>query len=670
MSRINPTNGRAKRYVVLAAVALVPLAVAGLFVGAVSQVDHGVDSIPAAIVNNDKLVTTTAADGKKSQILAGRQLVTELTGKDSPGFDWTITNSKDAKQMLADGEVYAILEVPKDFSKSITSLQSDDPVQADISIQTDDAHNYLTGSVAQVVGDSLVNTFGKDITKQYVEGLTTGLGGLGDALAESSDGASKLADGTTTLADGLGQLSDGAGTAQSGAKKYAAGVDTYTSGVSTIASGVSGYVGGVKTLSSGLNKYVGGVKQLNAGVQQIPAGVDTARDQIVPGVKTFTGGVSTLSAAIAEQVAKLKANPNDATALSTLDQLSTQLSGTAEAGAELPGILTGGFNALGDSLAKQLSKGTKPLVAGGTDLASGAATLASKGGELASGAKALAANGGQLATGADGLVSGFGELKSGASKSASGATKLATGTTKLADGLQSGADQVPSSDDSKQASDVATDPIGLTVQRDNEVSDVGQIIGTLFVPIGLWVGALAVFLVMRPVSRRILSSTVGTGRIALATITRALAITGIQAVVLTIFMHTVLDIRWMLLPATLVFSLVMAFAFTAFHYLLTMWLGRAGLVVSIFLLAIQITSTGGLYPIQLLAGPFQAISPYLPLTWAVSGMQAIISETGISTVLIVSGGLVVLGVISLLLTFGAIGRIRRAGALGLVPSHA
>lgn len=669
MSRINPNRGRARRYVVLAAVALVPLAVAGLVVGAVSQVEHGVDNIPAAIVNNDTLVTTTAADGTKSQILAGRQLVTELTGKDSAGFDWTITNSRDAKQMLADGEVYAVLEVPKDFSKSITSLQSDDPVQADISIQTDDAHNYLTGSVAQVVGDSLVNTFGKQITKQYVDGLTAGLGGLGDALAESSEGASKLADGTDTLADGLSQLSDGAGTAQDGANKYADGVDKYTAGVSKISTGVSGYVGGVSTVSDGVSAYVGGVKDLATGAAEIPGGVTKARDAVVGPLKEYTGGVSTIASRLASAVADLQANPNDPVALATVQALSDNLTAVANNGGAVSGGVTQAFNAVRDG-AKKVSSGANTLASKGSTLASGAATLASKGGELASGAKTLAASGGTIATGADGLADGFGTLQSGASKSASGATKLANGTTKLADGLQSGADQVPSSDDSKQASDVATDPIGLTVQRDNKVSDIGQIIGTLFVPLGLWIGALAVFLVMRPVSRRILSSTVGTGRIALATITRALAVTGIQAVVLTIFMHTVLDVRWALLPATFVYSLVMAFAFTAFHYLLTAWLGRAGAIVSIFLLAIQITATGGLYPIQLLAAPFQAISPFLPLTWAVAGMQAIISETGIATVLIVSGGLVVFGVVSLLLTFGAIGRIRRAGALGLVPSHA
>src|SRR3546814_6514448 len=44
------------------AVVLVPLAFAGLFVGALSQADTALDRIPAAIVNNDTLVYTTAED--------------------------------------------------------------------------------------------------------------------------------------------------------------------------------------------------------------------------------------------------------------------------------------------------------------------------------------------------------------------------------------------------------------------------------------------------------------------------------------------------------------------------------------------------------------------------------------------------------------------------------
>ena len=112
----------------------------------------------------------------------------------------------------------------------------------------------------------------------------------------------------------------------------------------------------------------------------------------------------------------------------------------------------------------------------------------------------------------------------------------------------------------------------------------------------------------------------------------------------------------------------MAFAFTAFHYLLTIGLGRAGLVVSLFVLAVQVTSTGGIYPIQLLSTPFQLVSPLLPLTYAVNGMQGILSGGDPGAVVASALTLLAFGAGSTILALFAIRRTRRATALGLVPS--
>jgi putative membrane protein len=111
-------------------------------------------------------------------------------------------------------------------------------------------------------------------------------------------------------------------------------------------------------------------------------------------------------------------------------------------------------------------------------------------------------------------------------------------------------------------------------------------------------------------------------------------------------------------------------AFTAFHYLLTIGLGRGGLVVSLFLLAVQVTSTGGLYPVQLLAKPFQVISPLMPLTYGVQGMQGIIAGGDVGPVLAAAVTLLVFGVASVAVSLLAIRRTRRARALGLTPALA
>jgi putative membrane protein len=195
-------------------------------------------------------------------------------------------------------------------------------------------------------------------------------------------------------------------------------------------------------------------------------------------------------------------------------------------------------------------------------------------------------------------------------------------------------------------------------------------ISTLFVPLGLWIGALAVFLVLRPVNRRSLTSTANNRRLVFSQLTRATVVTAAQAVLLSVLIFLTGDVAWSLLPAVLGFSVLMAVAFTAFHYLLTIGLGRGGLIVSLLLLAVQITSTGGLYPVELLAKPFQIVSPFLPLTYGISGMQGILtggSSGPVATAVIVLG---LFAIACILLALVAIRRTRRATALGLVPTTA
>ncbi|HEX3679652.1 MAG TPA: YhgE/Pip family protein [Galbitalea sp.] len=573
-SRLPPTRRGWLRYAALAAVVLVPLAFAGLFIGAISQVNHSISDIPAAIVNNDVAVNQTDAGGTTTPVLAGRELVTELTGKKSAGFSWTITNSKDAKADLANGTVYAILTVPKTFSKSIVSLGSSSPLKANLIITTDDSHNYLTGSVAQVVGDSLSSEFGQAVTKQYIAGLYSGIGGFGTSLASAATGASQL---------------------------------------STGASG----------LSSGLSAYVAGAAKVPSGLRQLQTGIESAKNSvqsqaIAPYMSAVSGTASKLSA----DVAALAADPGNASLLQAVQVDSGTMSAVAAGGSSVANGVGGAFDT-------------------------------------------LAANTGAFARQTEGLASGGAQLSSGAQSLASGAGSLATG-------LQTGAAKSPSYTSAQIAktADVASNPVGVTVDREHEVSSPAQIIATLFVPLGLWIGSLAVFLVLKPLTRRTLSSTAGNARLVLSSIARASVVTGAQALLLVLLLHTAVGVSWSLLPATILFSLVMAIAFTAFHYLLTIGLGRGGLVVSIFLLALQITSTGGLYPIQLLAKPFQFISPLLPLTYGVRGMEAIIANSGVGTAIGAAVALVAFGSASLVIALLAVRRVRRARALGLVPATA
>ncbi len=576
----------------LIGVVLVPLAFAGLFAGAVSAPADGATGIPAAIVNNDQFVTTVDEEGTEQFVLAGRQLVTELTRPGTSEIAWTITNSEDARRALAAGEVYAVVTIPSDFSRSIVSVSSDHPQRASLAIETDDSHNYLTGAVADAVGASLVTTFGREVTTRVIAGLYSGIGDLGGALAQAADGAGALSDGAGELSSGLSALSDGAASAQSGANQ--------------LAGGVGQYVGGVNQLADGLR-----------GLESQIGGLDAARVGVTP----YTAGVSQLAAALDGAVNSLAADPGNPALMTQVQELTAQLGQTAASG---------------------------PAVVGGVNSAFG--QLAAGAGMSAAGAEQLAAQGGQLTTGASGLASGLSALQAGTANAADGAGALAEGVGALASGLQEGAAEVPAMRPERvdAVAAVAADPVGLTVTRNNEVTDVRHIISTLFVPLGLWIGALAVFLVLRPITARTLASTAAGGRLVLSAFLRGSALTVAQALLLVALLHGLLGVPLATLPASIVFAVIMALAFTAFHLLLTVGFGRPGLVISLLLLAVQLASTGGLYPIELVARPFQAISPFLPLTHAVAGMQSIMAASNAGTAAFAALVLIGFGAASLL----------------------
>ncbi len=606
-------RGRLRRWLTMAAAVAVPLALVGIALAAVGSESSALERIPAAVVNEDELLTTTDAEGAEQIVFAGRQLVTELTGGDDTGFDWRVTSAADAAAALERGEVYAVLTIPADFSASLLTIGTPDPVQAQLEIETDDAHSYLAGSVVQAVGSGLAQQFGAAITAQYLDGLTSGLGELGAALDEAADGATQLGDGASALSSGLVELSAGASASAGGARSLSSGVAEYTNGVSALSSGLA---------------------QLRDGATQL----DPAQ-QALSGLTASAGSLAGQLSALAPAIGASGLSPADQQAFIDALTAAQVLAGTATA--VIP-----------------------PLNAGLDGVQAGIV-------ESAGGASALAAGGPTLRSGASQLAAGLGSLAGGTTEITSGAESLAAGVDELATGLSSGAGQVPEAGDSA----VASEPVVVESTRTNAVDGVGSVIAETLVPIGLWIGALATFLALRPAARGVIGTSATGGIIVRRAVGRASLIALAQAALVTVLVHAVSGVDLALLPATLALTSVIALAFTALHAALTLTLGRAGLVVSLLLLAVQIVATGGIIPVAALADPFPALSAVLPLTYAVDGMQALLAGGDPARVVAAVAVMALLGGVSLLVARLAAGRARRRDALAawaptLVPATA
>lgn len=72
-------------------------------------------------------------------------------------------------------------------------------------------------------------------------------------------------------------------------------------------------------------------------------------------------------------------------------------------------------------------------------------------------------------------------------------------------------------------------------------------------------------------------------------------------------------------------SMLIGLSFMIIVYSLTSAFGNAGKLLSVILLVVQITTSGGTFPVELLSSFSQAINPYIPLTYAIALLREVIA---------------------------------------------
>ena len=221
-------------------VALVtPVIIIGGLLGALSSAEHGLERVPVALVNNDELIRETDDDGEETIIFASKPLVTELVTSEDFAVDWLVTNSEQARELLASGDVYAIVEIPEDFSLAVTTLDSDDPQQATFTIITDSSRSYLAGVLSDQVGAAIAAGVSDEFGSGIMEGLFTAIVDISDGFQETADAAEKLATATEEVSDGVGELASGYEEFDDGLGEFTAGTRSLSDGLDALSAGTS-----------------------------------------------------------------------------------------------------------------------------------------------------------------------------------------------------------------------------------------------------------------------------------------------------------------------------------------------------------------------------------------------------------------------------------------------
>ncbi|PPI68132.1 hypothetical protein C5E12_12085 [Rathayibacter rathayi] len=498
LSLERPRGVKKVSWLTLLGIVLVPLVIGGLLVWALWNPTERLDTITAAVVNED-----TPVEINGQTVPLGRQLAAGLvtggtgsaspadpatatpsitptpapnvSGSDSTGnFTWVLTDKDDAAEGLADGSYATVVTIPSSFSAAATSYSGDaaKATKATIDIATSEKAKLVDDAISATVTSTATSLLNTQLTTAYLENVYVGFntlheqigqaaGGAG-TLADGADqlgtGAATLADGTSDLADGIDELASGASSLSGGVAQLGTGASSLADGVGQLGTGASDLSGGVAQLATGARGSAGGATQLQSGATGLADGLD----QVTAGVQKTGEGtkqVATLSAGAATATAEtLKALTGVLASCETAQcsaakaviasasgptgavTLTGQTAG-AIAGIDA-GIRTGGdgqpslIDAVGQSAtgARTLAGGIGQLTGGLTQLADGADAAAGGAAQLSSGATTAAAGARDLATGATTAAGGAADLAAGASSAAEGADQLADGASGLSDG--------------------------------------------------------------------------------------------------------------------------------------------------------------------------------------------------------------------------------------------
>ena len=376
-------------------------------------------------------------------------------------------------------------------------------------------------------------------------------------LGELQEG---LSSGASQLADGGSQLASGAQQVSSGADQVSSGADQVKDGSTKVKDGASQVEKGTEAVNSGADSVKEGSTKVKDGASQVEQGaeeLDSSIDSsLIPEgpVKEYVQGTS------------------------------------------------------------KLANGTSQVASGSSQLADGSVSLAEGSSKLANGSRDVASGASQLADGSVSLAEGSLSLAAGSQLLSNAATQaLFTAAASLA----SSADSLAGITGINETilGDYFYSPIKLDRHELFPVPDYGSQVSPFYLVLSMWVGALITCAMLKP------GTSEGTKytplEMYLGKSVIFLVMSFLQAMVTIIGAH-ILGIYIDNEVLFFISCLTVSGVFMILVYSIVSALGDVGKAVAVVLLVIQISGTGGIYPVEIMADFFNVMNPYLPMTYAIT----------------------------------------------------
>ena len=355
-------------------------------------------------------------------------------------------------------------------------------------------------------------------------------------------------------------------------------------------------------LAEGAKKLANGGKQLQAGNAKVQAGasqVKSGESQVKDGANQVKSGASALN----DGASQLKQGS---------DQLSDGASQVEKGSEELSAAVDPSL--IPDGPIKDYAEGNSKLADGSSQVAEG-------GKQLANGANQLADGGSQLANGTVQVAEGSSKLAEGSVSLASGASLLSNGATNAlfaaSSSLGSTADTLGglTGIDEDTLGDYFLSPVELERNELFPVNSYGSDVSPFYLVLSMWVGAVITCVMLKPGTSQ--GTKYSPFEMYFGKLLTYIIMSILQACV-TIMGCYLLGIQ-IVNPILFIASCILvSMIFMILIYSIISAIGTVGKAIGVILLVLQISATGGVYPIQIMHPFFKALYPYMPMTYGIT----------------------------------------------------
>nr|WP_276531393.1 YhgE/Pip domain-containing protein [Fictibacillus nanhaiensis] len=650
------------------AVLFIPVLYSGMFLWAFWDPYDKMEDLPVAVVNQDE-----GYEYNGENLTVGDEFVEKL--RENPQFKWKFVSEEKAKQGLEHNDYYMMIEIPEDFSEKATSLSGESKNKPEIIYSPNAGFNFLAAQIGGTAVDKMKESLSNELTKTYAEVMFEQVEQLAGGLEQAADGSNQVTDGLEKAAAGSGQLAAGMTEKNPNIKELESGAALFNSKMTEFDSGLDQLLAAHKQLADGQGQLSVGAQSLKSGLSQATTGSEKIKDgsiELKDGAEKLSNGANTLAGSVNEwnagaqktaagskqleqQINHLIQNQSNmsdeqiAASLKEIAAISSGVNNGLDSLTASTGKIAGGANELAAGTkklsnsqtvmaqgAEQLHNGQLKLADGVDQLASGQAkvntgtqTFQSKLVEASAGSQQLLAASGKLADGTATVSSGWQEVTSHVNEIHNGEQKLLEGSGKLSSKLSEAADKTGELDPDSEMFERIANPVSVKTKSFSDVPNYGTGFAPYFLSLGLFVGALLMSIVF-PLRDKAGEPRSGFGWFA-SKFSFLAAVGVVQALIADAVLLFGLNIEVSSLPAFIGLSVITSLTFLALIQLLVTVLGDPGRFVAIIILILQLTTSAGTFPLELIPNGLQVFNTWLPMTYSVSGLKAVISSGDMSS---------------------------------------